>query len=295
MASALILSGGFAYLGCYYENAEERATAMGLAFSGVYAGVLTGPVLGGALFQTSHHLPYVVLAMVELLVLLGVVGLLPRCLGQRAPAEDDGERFSALLQHGAVYGPLLSVVISTGYIAALECTTARYAMDRFGWTETGAGAVWLYVTVPTIGAALMSGPLGLRIGRANLLGMAMALGGVSAMLAPTGSLAALVTSLLGAGLTFGVVNGCAAPLLGDMADRFFGGTSQVYALANSAEQLGFVVGPLIGSTMDKEWAFPMVSVAFGALLLTCSPLVCCVMPLPMSLAASHKLPMYGSA
>lgn len=293
LASASILSGGFAYLGCYHDDPHERATAMGLAFAGVYAGVLAGPVLGGALFEAEHMLPFVVLAAVEALVLLAVCTFLPRTRSEGTVPEAP-ESCGSLLSHGAVSGPLIAVLVSTSYIAALETTTARYVMKTFDFDVAAAGEVWLYVTVPTVAAALLAGPLGWLIGKANLIGLGMLLGGVTAVLSTAAhSFAALVVALFSAGLCFGIVNGCASPLLGEVANTFFGGTGRVYALANSAEQLGFIVGPLLGSTLSEYWNSHMVRVTFGSLLLTCTPFVCCtVQP---SEPTPAKFPTYGSA
>lgn len=70
----------------------------------------------------------------------------------------------------------------------------------------------MYVTVPTVAAAVLAWPLGWLLGKANLTGFAMMLGGVAAVLA-TGvdSFAAPVAALFSAALCVGIVNGCASP------------------------------------------------------------------------------------
>ena len=74
IGSAAIMSAGMAHLKETFIDVEQRATAMGIATTGIIGGVCVGPLFGGSLFQLWRPLPWLALALVDvaLLVLFAV-------------------------------------------------------------------------------------------------------------------------------------------------------------------------------------------------------------------------------
>jgi len=272
VASAAIVSAGLAQVSRYYSDREQRAVAMGLATTGIISGVCLGPLLGGLLYEIWTALPFLVLVVFEVLVGLLALARLPRL---RASVEDAGEEATVgeMLRCPEVLRPLGALTAANAAISCLEATVAHYLFQTFGFNAGQVGAMFLLVSVPSCLASGFAGPVGNRLGRANLVRWGLVIQGLFTMLGPKRFLLVEAASLLGLGLGMGIIDGAAPSLLGEVAEDRFKGTSKIFVLSNVAVQFGFVLGPLCGSAIAETGGFGACCLATGGALLVYAPLI----------------------
>eukprot|EP00929_Paragymnodinium_shiwhaense_P002051 TRINITY_DN102244_c0_g1_i1.p1 TRINITY_DN102244_c0_g1~~TRINITY_DN102244_c0_g1_i1.p1 ORF type:complete len:389 (+),score=76.20 TRINITY_DN102244_c0_g1_i1:91-1257(+) len=263
VASAAIISAGFAHLKSQHDDADDCANAMGLAVTGIIGGVVLGPVLGGMLYELHPKLPFTAVASLELLVALAAFFFLP-AEKPHAAAGGDQVRLTTMLKHPDVWRPLGALMVANAAISCLESTFARYCLETFGWSVSTVGAAYLATSVPSCFMSGISGPLGAWLGdRTLLLKVGLAMQGVFTMLGPKDNVSMEMVSLFGLGAGMGVVDGCANPVLGEVAAANFGGTGKIFVLANTFVQLGFVLGPIVGNMLVECFGFANTSVVMG--------------------------------
>lgn len=272
VASAAIVSAGLAHLSRRYADPEQRAIAMGLATTGIIAGVCLGPLLGGTLYQACPSLPFALLAAMQILTGFFAWVRLP-AIPARSREDKDSTKVVQMLRNPEVWRPLGALVLANAGISCLESTVTRYMMHTFEFTIGQVGALFLLVSAPACLLSGMAGALGNRIGRATLVQAGLVIQGLFSALGPKHMFGVEVLSLVGIGAGMGAIDGASPSLLGEAAEKHFGGTGKIFVLSNVAVQLGFVVGPVLGSIVAGRFGFSACSVAAGALLLAYAPLV----------------------
>mmetsp|Transcript_36538 Transcript_36538/g.73665 ORF Transcript_36538/g.73665 Transcript_36538/m.73665 type:complete len:522 (+) Transcript_36538:95-1660(+) len=272
VASAAIISAGLAHLNKRYGDVERRAVAMGLATTGIVGGVCLGPLLGGALYEAFPSLPFALLAGLQILVAAYAVAALPK-LEARKAAIADRATIADMLREADVLRPLGALVAANAAISCLESTIARHLTYTFGLTTGQIGAMFLLVSVPSCVMSGFAGPLGNRFGRTVLLRVGLVVQGFFTALGPKTSSGVVAASLLGLGAGMGLVDGATPPLLGEVADKRFGGSGKIFVLSNVAVQMGFVLGPLAGNAVVQACGFGVSCLVNGGVLLAYSQLV----------------------
>eukprot|EP00928_Gymnodinium_smaydae_P049936 TRINITY_DN33548_c0_g1_i1.p1 TRINITY_DN33548_c0_g1~~TRINITY_DN33548_c0_g1_i1.p1 ORF type:complete len:416 (-),score=25.77 TRINITY_DN33548_c0_g1_i1:75-1268(-) len=268
VASAAIISAGFAHLKNTITDDKERGTSMGLATTGIIAGVCLGPVWGGTLFEIHPSIPFVLLAVVEVCVLAFTLSLLPgRQSGHvRGPSSDDISVRSMLVcpQLSKVLGALL---LANAAISCLESTVARYFMDTFGFSVSKVSLFYLLTSVPSCVMSAQAGPAGNRFGRELIMFFGLCFQGFFTLLGPKDVLYVEMLCFFFLGGGMGAIDGTAPALLGAIADARFGGTGKVYLMQNMAVQVGFVLGPVLGNAVVEARGFACGMFAMGLVLL----------------------------
>lgn len=272
VASAAIVSAGLAHVSRYYSDREQRAVAMGLATTGIISGVCLGPLLGGLLYEIRPVLPFLLLGAFEVLVGLLAWARLPRLQALVGEVGDEAT-VGEMLRCPEVQKPLGALTAANAAISCLEATVARYLFQTFGFNAGQVGALFLLVSVPSCLASGFAGPVGNRLGRANLVRWGLVMQGLFTMLGPKRFLLVQAASMLGLGLGMGIIDGAAPSLLGEVAEDRFRGTSKIFVLSNVAVQFGFVLGPLCGSAIAETAGFGVCCLATGGALLAYAPLI----------------------
>lgn len=264
VASAAIIGAGMAHLNRRYDNLEERAVAMGLATTGIVAGVCLGPVLGGTLYELHPALPFLLLAALQLSTAASALGLLPHLEASAKAA--DGVSIFSMLKEAAVLRQLGCLVIANAAISCLESTIALYLGKTFGMSVGQVGAVYLLTSAPCCLAAGFAGPIGNRLGRPLMLQTGLLLQGIFTALGPKSSMAVEALSLIGLGVGMGFVDSTSPPILGQVADEKFQGSGKIFVLSNVSVQTGFILGPIIGNAIVQASDFGTCSLVYGGLL-----------------------------
>mmetsp|Transcript_30502 Transcript_30502/g.87431 ORF Transcript_30502/g.87431 Transcript_30502/m.87431 type:complete len:403 (-) Transcript_30502:92-1300(-) len=270
VASAALVSAGFAQLQRAFPEQEERAMAMGLATTGIIAGVCLGPVFGGTLYELRPCLPFALLALLEAAVLAAVwLGLPQSSVGAVAEAEagkTDGTTMVAMLKCREVAEVLGALMLANAAIACLESTTARYFMNTFDFTVGQVSLFYLFTSVPSCLVSGLAGPLANSFGARRVLGLGLALQGFFTLVGPKDVLGLEVASFVILGAGMGAVDGTSPAILGQLADSKFGGTGKIYLMSNIAVQSGFVIGPILGNAVVEVGGFSCGMFVMGAAL-----------------------------
>jgi len=283
VASAAIISAGFAQIKRRYEDKDECATAMGLATTGIVSGVVCGPVVGGLLYQVSPQLPFAAMAILDVFVAIVAALCLPQTSENKLLVEpgsgvgvepSDSARVADILRHPQVWRPLGALMVTNAGISCLESTFPRYALHTFGWSAGQVGASYLLTSVPSVIMSGCAGPLGNRVGnRPLVLKVGVAIQGLFTMLGPKELLSVEAISLLGLGFGMGIVDGVGTPILGEASADHFGGTGKIFVLSNAAVQLGFVAGPVLGNAIVERCGFSWCCIIMGAAMFFYAPVI----------------------
>ncbi len=244
---------GMAYI-VRMHPADQRGKAMGIMAGGFAAGSITGPAVGGVLFErVDYSLPFVLIFLSVVILALVAAKALPE--GHVSRGRKDS--FRALLTRPQVRLLVLCAALSMSVLGMLEAVVPLHLQRGFGMGPTAIGLVF-------VGAALGQGlasPLagvvtdyrGTRFAMlAGLILLAVTMVAVSV----SGSVPAIAISLCAAGLAsaFALV-----PILSRMAE--LAGVSDetshstAYALLNAALDTGMIVGPLLGGVLVSVLGF----------------------------------------
>eukprot|EP00933_Yihiella_yeosuensis_P030420 TRINITY_DN24061_c0_g1_i1.p1 TRINITY_DN24061_c0_g1~~TRINITY_DN24061_c0_g1_i1.p1 ORF type:complete len:412 (-),score=56.35 TRINITY_DN24061_c0_g1_i1:88-1323(-) len=276
VASAAIIAAGFAILQHHFTNLDERANVMGIATTGIIAGVCLGPLWGGFLYEISPQLPFSALAAAELLLFAVAFSCLPAVAdGQLAAPTEASIQHEAsavsMLKCPQLLRPLGALLFANAGIACLESTSARYFSLTFGFHVWQTGAAYLLTSGPSCLTSGLAGPAGKRIGRTQMVCIGLFLQGLFTMAGPKDVLwvEAVTFVLLGVGM--GIIDGTVPAILGELSDSKFGGSGKIYVLSNVATQLGFMMGPVLGSAAVEAWGFAVCMACCGAAMLLYIP------------------------
>mmetsp|Transcript_38575 Transcript_38575/g.111264 ORF Transcript_38575/g.111264 Transcript_38575/m.111264 type:complete len:128 (+) Transcript_38575:2-385(+) len=99
------------------------------------------------------------------------------------------------------------------------------------------------------------------------MGAGLACQGLWTLMGPKSVIPLEVVCFMFLGSGMGAVDGTSPAILGDIADRKFGGTGRIYLMSNVAVQAGFVVGPVLGNAVVEVGGFPGGMLVMGGALL----------------------------
>jgi len=311
--SAAIITAGLGHLQRKYAGHEKRrGVVMSLAATGIISGVLVGPIAGGFLWHYGPHAPFDALLALLAAALLCAVALslsaqrrarnrqLYRSRSRahllvekeeeedlRSEGEGEGEGEGevpspptgvvfALLADPDVCAPLGMLLVGNLCIAAFQATIGLYLVKEVHFTPKDVGLLCVISTLPAAISASLAGIWGNRIGRRTVVitgavcqGIAMGLGGWAA------NLRVEMVSLAGIGWGMGLIDGVVPAMLANASDRNHSGTSVVYALSTTAIQLGYLLGPLIGTRLMDSISFSFMSLVVGGSMIAYAPFLLC--------------------
>lgn len=303
VGSAAIMSAGMSWVAIVYA-AGDRGEAMGRAMSGVGLGVMIGPVLGGLAFvgrPFREGTPFIVLAV----LLTGCAALLAVVRAGRARgvalldeaevadtvrAAHGGGGLWAIVRDRRVALLVLGMMTADGGIALIEPIVPDRLTSRFGVANGLTGVCFIATTL----AYSVSSPLVGRFGEgwnrrvSAVCGMSVMAGALVA-LGAADSLALFIgaLALLGVGMAF--VDASVLPLLAEVVEAIYPDSfGAVFALADIALSVGYIVGPLSGTTLVHHLTFFRAVSAYAGLIVVVAPLVVLAGGVPKGPAAREQ-------
>ena len=256
---------GLALIADLFEP-DERGRVMGLFMGGTTVGFMLGPSLGGWLYEMGgSRMPFLGVAALSALCTLGFIWM-------KAPAQLERGEYATLrqlLRVRAVAICGLAVTLGGGTLAMLEPTLALFLAEHIGLGPSriglvfGSSAVTLAFLHPIVGR-IADRKGGRWLMQAGLIGMALMLPSLAFIRSFSSAVAINVVFTL-------TVAGMITPSLTYMADatsragvKSFG---VAYGVYNVAWAIGLLVGPSIGGAAYERLGFPVLTLAWAALLL----------------------------
>jgi MFS family permease len=252
VSGAAVWAAGLALLADAYPS-ERRGAAMGLAITGMSAGTLVGPPLGGLLYTWGgFNLPFIVVAgLIVIITVLVSLLLKPVPVQAHRPALLDhlGDRRFRLVLGVAVAG---SIVLSL-----LEPMLPLFLADRLQAGPAARGLAFATAVVAYAIGSPVAGAVADRVGR--LLTMTVGLAAVTLILpfvAVPSEWIGEIAALFGLGIALAFLMAPSLPELADIADRISdSGYGLAYALFNISYAAGMMIGPLIGGVLTEQLGF----------------------------------------
>ncbi|OAT79338.1 MFS transporter [Desulfotomaculum copahuensis] len=283
ISSAATWSAGLALVASLYP-AQMRGQKMGLVMTSTGLGTISGPVLGGMLYQYAGYLfPFLLTAVAG--AVLSV--LLWRCpLPENNTATGKGQQTELkMLRNRNIFWSVAVTVAGSFGFGMLEPLLPLDLNHRFGLTSAGTGLLFGALSMAFTLCQPVFGYLSDRLGRKPLVTgglLATALTAPWLGRAPTLEAEALLLALYGT--VSGASSATALPLLADSTEAVClagantgslkmkaahpnsGMYGTAYGIFNTAYSLGLVAGPLIGALIAGRWNLT-TALTFYSLLL----------------------------
>jgi len=275
--SAALMSGGLTLIAETHEP-ERRAGAISRAHAGLGLGAALGPVVGGLGYEmlgrrATFHL-------VALLILLTAAAHI--ALHVSAPAgsvlREDRRRTRGavplvqqvrdLLRNWSVATVLAGMFAVYAAGGLFDTTYGLHLSDVFGLGPARASIIFSIepITYLLTMATISWGGLIERVGKPRLAAAGLALVGLSLPLLTLGNrMESVVLALVLHGVGYGAKDAVGHGLLADLVDRYrLGSYAMVFALADSSDSAGYIVGPLAGTALSRAVGSPLVGLLFFA-------------------------------
>lgn len=255
VGSACTSVAGMGTLAEKYPDDAERGNAMAIALGGLALGVLIGPVFGGTLYEfVGKSVPFLILAALAVVDgLLQLIVLRPKV--KEHPQEDTP--LLSLLKDPYIMVAAGAITFSNIGIAVLEPSLPLWMMDTMNASKWQQGAAFLPASISYLIGTNLFGPLGHKMGRwlAAMVGLLVI--GVCLICVPFAkSVEELIPANAGIGFAIGMVDSSMMPMLGYLVDiRHTSVYGCVYAIADIAFCLGFILGPLLSATIVEKLGF----------------------------------------
>jgi len=296
-ASAAVLCGGLSLIAETHPQ-NVRGKAMGYAQSGLAAGMLMGPIIGGLLFEqlgrknTFRFAAGMVLAnAIAMILLMGVAPPESSWDVEEREKKDDvhkkvveGEEQQLSLVKSSRQllrnFDILAVTASTFVIHAVVGVIkplSQVVLDKeFGVTMVKRSFIISIATLAFFIAAPIAGILSDRMQRSHLVALSLVLMSCSSAFFALRHLGlwAFYVSVALLGVAMGVQKSSSQSLLADLVDKHkLGEYSMVYALSDVADSLGLIVGPLVGLALSQIYGPSVGVLSIGILCLLLTPVM----------------------
>ncbi|KNE71744.1 hypothetical protein AMAG_16049 [Allomyces macrogynus ATCC 38327] len=283
--------------------ANQLGATMGIVMSGMSAGNLFGPSLGGTLFDhLGQHTPYYLFAIVSALVLAlrMFVDERPAMAAKRQQRRrdqalaaasdadsDDVEKakesaavgecesiaaddeaippLMVLLREPAIWVNCLAVVVMSSILTGFEPVLPPYLTETFGTTVAENGYLFLAIGVPNIIVGPIVGYFCDRYSKHLIMiaGLALAAICVPLITLPT-TMGACIAVLIAFGCVFAVPLTPPLPDMGTVvAHKYPAASGIVYGLFNTAFGLSMFIGPIISSQLYSVGGLILPMVIFS--------------------------------
>ena len=243
---------------------------MSLAMSGLYAGLITGPQLGG-LFVDDSRFIFLLLAGVQMCMCLTLRLRLPDLSQLQKPTKKQTEPVAKvslleLVLDPNIGLPSVALCVSLTLQSALTATTFEY-MTSLGYDHVKQNLTWLMATTPAIVCVSLVPMLRSVLAGQTLQisALVVAAGGALACFGSNYIFLALV--LIGSSVAAGILNGNTPAMLADRSQEKYHGTGKVLILSFTADQVAFIVGPYAGGFICRYASFQTMCHIFGGCLL----------------------------
>ncbi|GIY46104.1 synaptic vesicular amine transporter [Caerostris darwini] len=269
VGSACTSVSGMGMLAEKYPDDAERGNAMAIALGGLALGVLIGPVFGGTLYQfVGKATPFLILAGLALFD--GALQLLVLQPSVKKQKQEEGPSLWTLMKDPYIMIAAGAITFSNIGIAVLEPSLPLWMMDKMDANKWQQGVAFLPASISYLIGTNLFGPLGHKMGRwlAAMIGLLII--GVCLICVPLArSIEELIPANAGIGLAIGMVDSSMMPTLGYLVDiRHTSVYGCVYAIADVAFCLGFIIGPVFSATIVQRLGFEgsVCAVAFTSFL-----------------------------
>lgn len=252
---------GFALIADLYA-AEERGRVMGLVMSGSTFGFMTGPTIGGWLYETGGiRLPYLFIAGLSLVVAVGIALL-------KLPSKNEAHEplpLSTILRVPAVATCVIAVIVGGATIAMLEPVLSMFLNSAIGLGPARIGLVFGGGALVAAVLHPMFGHIADRVGgrRLTLWGVA-AIGAMLPILSQSWSFPSAVGAYVIGALAIATM---ITPSLTYMAEATASaGTPSfgvAYGLYNVAWAVGLLVGPAVGGFLYERLGFTTLTLIWA--------------------------------
>ncbi|CAG8498348.1 9129_t:CDS:2 [Paraglomus occultum] len=270
-----------------FGQGEKLGVVMGTVLSANTIGAITGPIIGGALYQYwGYASPFVfcaILAFFDFLSILMIVE--PHELQEdnllddtRMNTEENGTPVGnlainndlslwSLVRNWDVSTVCVAVLMIASVFSGIEPILPIYLKERFNSDPTTIGFIYISVIIPTIISPIV-GSLSQKVGQWLLINAGMILLAIAAaLIALPFALELIIVSLVLFGAAYSVASTPTLPLLGEFVAKNGGGAyGQVYALWNMAYSVGMLAGPVIGGVLLQYFGFFWAMMGFAITL-----------------------------
>ena len=250
--------------------ASMRGRASSMWATGFLLGNVIGPLVGGGLLVISLRAPFLVYAVVLVLV-VGVSGLLLRDrspAGTIAPAPAPPAQFRVALHHPA-YRAALVASFGNGWMVfgVRVALVPLLVVEVLRQPEAWSGVALAVFAAGNAATLVVTGRITDRIGRRPpiLLGLAVAgaaTGALGFITSPPLFLAVSLVAGMGSGMINPPLNAAVADVIGSGAR---GGT--VLAGFQMAADTGAIIGPVLAGALAESVGFPAAFAVTGAVAL----------------------------
>ncbi|KAL4879263.1 putative MFS transporter [Aspergillus karnatakaensis] len=320
-AGAVVWIVGFATLADLLSQ-DIMGTAMGMVGSCASLGSISGPMASGLVLEwwgywATWAIPIVVLAVDIALRLLMIepepssataavsesssgeeeadAGETDRLLSeQEQPPTEPGHFWSVVLRDSRILVAILVPITGVSVGASFSATIPLYVEDAFGWGPARAGALFGYLSVPSLFLSPLVGWIRDRVGvRLPTAVSAVLTAGLLAVLGIAGNRTLVPDLTAGKALYTStiVVIGIVRPFLGgvgvlevtrvvreyqDNRPGIFGpagGLSRILSLTDAAASLGLTIGPIVSGALVELVGYTAMNIVFGGILLIMAILV----------------------
>ncbi|CAG8638180.1 3993_t:CDS:2 [Paraglomus brasilianum] len=271
-----------------FGQGEKLGVVMGTVLSANTIGAITGPIIGGALYQYwGYASPFIfcaILAFFDFLTILMIIEphelhddeLLDELLDDTQVNTEENVTpvginndlsLWSLIRDWNVITVCIAVLMIASVFSGIEPILPIYLKERFNTDPTTIGFIYISVVIPTIISPIV-GSLSQKVGQWLLINVGMILLATSsALIALPFALELIIASLAFFGAAYSVASTPTLPLLGEFVTKNGGGAyGQVYALWNMAYSIGMLVGPVIGGVLLQHFGFFWAMMCFATTL-----------------------------
>lgn len=288
-ASAAVMCGGLSLI-AETHPIEIRGSAMAKAYTGLALGVLSGPLIGGLLFdkfgrrKTFRYAAIFVL--INAMLQLGLMIFMPPVKYNTSDTLDDNKEESSALESFRLLYSNPQVLVVAGAIFCINAVLgtikplSQLILHRdFGMNTLNRSFIITIATFTYLIGTPIAGYLSDRMPRPTLLAFSLLLCALSGFcFALCGSISSSIwflnisIAILGVSLAFS--GSVSTALLADLVDRYkLGKYSMAFALSDMADSLGLIIGPVVGLTISQYLGPSVATVTMGTLCLVIAPLV----------------------
>lgn len=254
--------------------AAVRGRAMGVYAAGMSMGMVTGPVIGGALTALGTRIPLYGYGLALILSAAVAFFTLRRARHARTaeepppaqgrPGGGTGGSLRALFTDPLIVAALMFQVINGWIFYGMRTTSMPLEMAALGHTTAVIGLLLALASLTQIFGSAAAGPMSDRIGRRppSFVALGIAVVAVGGLLFSAQPAVAFTTFAL-VGLAGGMISSLAPAILGDSPR----GTGSVSLSAYwVASDLAAVVGPLASGLLTESLGFPAAVALAGVLI-----------------------------
>ncbi|CAG8530287.1 14570_t:CDS:2 [Acaulospora colombiana] len=275
-----------------FGSGRKLGVVMGTVLSANTLGFITGPLVGGVLYQYwGYTSPFVFCAALSFIGFLTVCTIVEpiylkewdRAISIRNEELSDSNEnnesmndspsiFSLIKDHNVI---TICVIVTTAasVFSGIEPTLPIHLREKFNANASQIGLVYVSVVIPTFISPLV-GYISYVIGQRNTIGIGMAcMALASPLTALPEKLWLEIVPLLFFGITYSIIITPTLPLLGQkVAQKGGGAYGQVYALWNMAYSVGMFVGPVVAGMLLEYNGFLGAMLIFSLMSLCVTPL-----------------------